>query len=318
MGADKRFIGHRMKPGIYPNLPIQKYHASDGYSKTQLWTLESKSTYHFWHEYIRPNKQKPDLTKWGQTKRGMCIGGATAALMDSEDVFKAGYYVLDDETSKASKNSKVFKDTFAAAVTGYPLVTVILAQEYEQAKAIAEAVHEHPDPWTREQLAGLFSAGNLCAEYSYYWLDEETGLLIKTRPDLGIRKALLADVKTTQDCGPWQFSKQILTMGHHIQAAMGLDIVNKVDKCAIDNWLLIVVEQSPPHDVAAYYLGKDSLMLGYKQYRAALRRLRDCLREDKWPGKMSGLQEIDVPNYALNEGLNERHHRIDNHGAQAH
>ena len=300
MGSGKRF--NEMKPGIYPNLPIQEYHASDGYSSTHVKVIKIKSPFHFHYEYMRPDAEKPDLTKWGNTKRGMCIGGATAALMDSQMVFEAGYFVLPADISSMNKLKNDFKSAFAEATTENPKKTVILAQEYEQARAIADAVHEHPDPWTRDQLASLFSAGNLCAEYSYYWLDEETGLLVKTRPDLGIRKALLADVKTTADCGPWAFSKRIHENGHHIQAAMGLDIVNKVDKCAIDNWLLIVVEQSPPHDVAVYPLGKPSLMLGYQKYREALRRLADCLREDKWPGKVSGLQTIDVPNYALNEG----------------
>ena len=296
-----------MKPGVYTDLPIQAYHAGEGYSSSQLKFLRKHSPYHFRHEFLTKHPLKPDPTKWGNTKRNMCIGGAVAAMMDSEEVFKAGYYVLDDkaiykEAKSNSKNTNLFKNAFAAAVKAYSNATVIVTQEYEQAKAIAEAVHNHPDPWMREQLANFFSEKDLIAEVSYYWQDEETGLLIKTRPDLSQRRHLLADIKTTTDCGKWAFSKRIHENGHHVQAAMGIDIANKADKCMVQNWLLIVVEQSPPHDVACYHLGEKSLNRGRQIYRDALRTLKACLDQDVWLGKQSGLEEIDIPPYALNEG----------------
>ena len=288
-----------MTPGVYPDLPIDAYHASNGYSSSQLKTV-LKSPYQFHYEYVR-EAPKLDLTKWGNTRRPLAIGGATAALMDSQKVFHTGYVVIDAETSKTNKNSKAFKEQFATLTEANPDKTVILHQEYEQAQSIAEAAHNHPDIWTREQLNGLLDNPDLRSECSHYHEDSETGLLVKTRPDLGIPRALCADIKTTSDCGSWTFSKRILDMGHHIQAAMGLDIINHVELSAIENWLLIVIEQQPPYDVAAYYLGKPTLLKGYERYRYALRRLADCLRTDEWPGKQSGIEEINIPTYALNE-----------------
>ena len=290
-----------MKPGAYTDLPIQAYHADEGYSSSQLKLLLKESPYRFHYEYLREDVEKPDLTKWGNTNRPMCIGGAVAALMDGQQVFDNGYVVMTG-ADNFSKNSKPFKDSFATITTENPNKTLILNSEYEQAQGIANAVYAHPDPWTRDQLLSLFSAKDMAAECSYYHQDEETGLLVKTRPDISVRRSLLADVKTTSDCGPWAFSKRILDGGHHIQAAMGLHIANHVDQCAITNWMLIVVEQSAPYDVAVYYLDKPTLQLGFKMYRKALTRLADCLRANQWPGKVSGIQAINVPPYALNEG----------------
>lgn len=289
-----------MKPGIYTDLTIEDYHADEGYSSSQLKKM-LKSPYLFRHD--EKDSAPKDLTKWGNTRRPLAIGGATAALMDGTEVFERGYVVLDESESNLNKNTKAFKEEFAAYTSDESGKTVLLAQEYDQALAIIGAIHNHPDPWTREQIESLFGNPDLRAESSYYHEDSETGLLVKTRPDLVIPKALCADIKTTADCGQWTFSKRILEMGHHIQAAMGIDIINRVDKCTIDNWLLIVVEQTPPHDVAVYYLGKPTLSKGYEKYRQALTQLAGCLKHDTWPGKQSGIEEINIPVYALNEEI---------------
>jgi len=290
-------------PGVWPDIPIEAYHAGPGYSSSHLKRLHKESPFAYHFEYLTPHEPQ-DPTLWKNApSRPMVIGGATAALMDGEEVFRRGYYVLPPELASQNKNSRVWKEGYAEAVTSNPTKTILLPTEYEQAQAIAEAPFNHPDPWTREQLRGLLLSPHLRAECSFYHLDEETGLLVKARPDLGIKAGFLADVKTTADCGPWAFSRKINDMGHHIQAALAIDIVNKVERTAVDKWLFVVVEQSPPYDVAVYWLGKASLMRGYQIYRAALTRLAGCLRNDVWPGKVSGppIQEIEIPAYALNE-----------------
>lgn len=294
-----------MKPGIYSDIPIQEYHAGPGWSSSQLRFLLKESPYVFWHKYLNPEREQEDLTVWGNTNRPMCIGGAVAALMEEGQIFKGNYAVLSPGLDDISKNSTRFKEAFSNLVELYDKKTAILNKEYEQAQAIVEAIYKHPDPWTREQLNSLFNSRDLRAECSHYLEDDETGLLLKTRLDLGIPRTLIGDVKTTSDCGQYAWSKRLYDGGHHIQAAMALDIQNKVESCAIENVFHIVVEQQPPHDCALYYLGKPTLQLGYRQYRKAVTTLAKCLERDEWPGKVSGINEINVPSWALNEGLQE-------------
>lgn len=287
-----------LHPGVYSHLPIQQYHAADGYSSSQIRRI-LESPLAFKAEYI--DALIKDLTKWGQTNRAMCIGGAVASLMDSRSVFDNGYQVLGHKVSKLNKNTTEFKQAFAQATIDHPEKTVILTQEYEQAQAIVHAIHHHPDPATRQQLEVLFDDPGLDSEISYVHVDPETGLKVKTRPDLSLR-GLLADVKTTTcSCAPWEYAKRVLNSGLHIQAAMGLDIVNAVKGTDIINWLLIVMEQSPPHDVAVYYLEEPTLELGRSEYRRGLRLLADCLETDTWPGKVAGIQPISVPAYAFKQ-----------------
>lgn len=297
-----------MKPGIYRNLPIQEYHNLPGYSSSQLRLIDSDSPLAL---KAQIDGAKPDLTVWGQTNRPMCIGGAVAALMDSETVFQKyymvdlrdseavfqKYYMVAEEAAKIkSKNSNDFKNLFRQITLEYPDHTIILPQEYEQAQAIVAAIHNHPDPETRQQIEVLFSDPGLESEVSYFLEDEETGLLLKSRPDI-ILPGLLGDVKTiTTSCAPRDARKRILNGGYHIQAAMGLDIVNQAQGTNIENWLMIFVEQSPPHDVGVYYLGPRMLEEGFNRYRTAVYTLRRCLDTDTWPGKVHGIQEIDLYN----------------------
>ena len=290
-----------MKPGIYNNLPIQLYHAEQGYSSSQLRLLLNDSTLAFKHEYLL--KDRPDLTKWGQTNRAMCVGGAVAAMMDGPDTFVANYFVIEPKVSKLNKNTKEFKEAFSGATIRHGNKTVLLEQERLQAFNIFSSIYAHPDNNTREQLKSLFYDANLQPEVSYFHEDTETGLLVKTRPDLSL-PGLLADIKTiTTSCASRDVSKRILAGGYHIQAAMGLDIVNAVRGTDITNWLLIVVEQSPPHDVGVYYLDEPTLELGHKEYRRGLATLAECLESGIWPGKVAGIQPIGVPEYALREEL---------------
>lgn len=309
------------EPGVYTDIPIEDYHAdTSSISSSHLKLIHKESAFAYYHEYRAPKPEK-DRTKWANApSRALVIGGATAALMDGGEVFSRGYHVLNSEVAKANKNSKLWKEGYAAAVEASSGQTIILPNEVEQARAVIEAIHHHPDPWTREQLAGLFGSAALVPECSVFHRDEETGLLIKTRPDLGLWDdasqpkicRLPIDIKTTTKCDSWNFGRKINDMGHHIQAAMGIDILNHICHTAIDTWMLIVVEQSEPHDVGVYYLGgsrdgdylaSQSLKRGRQIYRQALVQLAGCLKRDEWPGKSSGIRPISIPAYALKEGV---------------
>ena len=298
------------QPGIYPNLPIEDYHAGPGISTSHLKKIWYESAYAYAYEYSYLGQIQPrDARKWSEaTPRHMALGGATAALMDGQEVFDRTYYVLPevrDEKGKlvTSKNSNAWKEAFRGAVVAHPDKTVILPTEREQAETIAEAPYNHPDPETREQLKAYLNNPDLRAECSFYRLDPETGLLVKTRPDLSLKGASEMDVKTSADCREYVVQKRIHDKGHHIQAALGLDVINDVERTLVDKWMLLVIEQSAPYDVALYYLDQPTLAKGREIYRNALRTLAGCLKRGQWPGKSSGLREIGIPAYALNEDI---------------
>lgn len=290
------------QPGVYPSLPIEDYHAGPGYSSTHIKCILSESPFAFRHRFIlEPEEPKP--SKWGDRKHGMILGGLVAALADSEDTFRRGYAVIEEKAAAASKNSNDFKHAWRAAVEANPDKTVVLPVEADKAIAICEAMYAHPDQATREQLNAFLDHQDLRAECSHYLKDEETGLLVKTRLDLGVPKRMAADIKTTADCSQPAYSRRLKDNQAHVQAAMGLDIQNRVDDGWIKEVLHIVVEQSPPHDVAVYRLGQQSLDIGYRQYRHGLKLLAQCLETDAWPGKVSGVQTVDLPEWYMRNEL---------------
>lgn len=287
-------IAYPDQPGIYPELPIEHYHAGPGYSSTHIKCILQDSPFVFRHRFIiEPERPNPD--KWGERKHDMILGGMVAALADSAATFARGYMVMDEKAAKASKNTNEFKGTWRDAVAANPDKTVVLPAEVDKAMAICEAIYRHPDPATREQLQEFMNRPDLRSECSHYLRDEETGLLVKTRLDLSVPKRMAADIKTTADCGPVAYSRRLRDNQAHIQAAMGLDIQNRAEGGWIKEVLHIVVEQSAPHDVAVYRLGQLSLDIGYRKYRHGLKLLAKCLETDTWPGKVCGVASVDLP-----------------------
>lgn len=283
-------------------MSIRQYHDGPEYSSSQLKRLINVSPLAFWDEFVNSDAQSAvDFAKWGNTNRTQIIGGAVAAIMDDPRVFEDNYAVLSTEIARLPKNGDTFRSAFRHLTEQDPHRTVILPVEVDQARAIVDAIAHHPDPETRGELDRIFNSPGLVSERSFFHIDEETRLRVKTRPDLVLDLVLPIDIKSTADIRERVFSEQITRFGHHIQAAMGLDIINKVQHSLITNWLLIAVEQKPPHDVGVYYLDPKTLALGHEKYREALRKLRHCLDTDHWPGKVSGIQPISAPSWAFTD-----------------
>ena len=284
-----------MKPGIHPRIPIQQYHDLNGWSHSQLMTAINGSWYKFWSEYIVP-RETPDLTVWGNTSRPMCIGGAAAAWADSREVFEANYVVMNHKVSAKNKNSSEFKEEFRRLTLENTSRTVVLQQEFNLACDINDALREHPDPLVREQLNQFLDDEWLASEASYWDTDPESGLLIKARPDWTL-PSLLGDMKTSASCAPRDVSKRCFELGWDVQAAMAIDIYNRLTNSKVENWLLVVVEQSEPFDCGVYFLRPSAIEQGRRRYKQALVQLAECLESDRWPGKVGGIQPLDLPDW---------------------
>ena len=91
-------------------------------------------------------------------------------------------------------------------------------------------------------------------EHAIYWVDEETGVRCKCRPDFLCQKpgfALTLDLKTTTDVTPAEFQRKVETMGYWMQDAhysAGVKSVTGLDPM----FLFVAVENEWPFDCAAF------------------------------------------------------------------
>lgn len=173
--------------------------------------------------------------------------------------------------------------------------TVLSEEQWTQLHAMRDAVMAHP-------AAGALLKG--CpgkAEQSVYWIDPETGVLCRCRPDWWRDDDLLVDLKTTEDASPEGFAKSIANWRYDVQDAYYQDGVKLATGRTPRGFVFIAVEKKPPYAVAVYRLDDESRDLGRAQYRADLNRYAECMTSGNWPGYSGRIEPISVPAWHANK-----------------
>lgn len=161
-------------------------------------------------------------------------------------------------------------------------------------EGMVERVHDHP---AFQKVVASEKA--VAWELTGLWEDEETGLLIKSRPDIvNTEVGVIADLKTARDGSLDGFSRAVANYGYHIQAAlyrMGQAVLEP--EVEWRHSVLIAVEKEPPFAVAVYRLMNDVLQAAEDEIRHLLGVYRDCLDADKWPGYDDKFVDITLPSW---------------------
>lgn len=186
---------------------------------------------------------------------------------------------------------------------------ILTADGYDTAAAIAEAVRADP-------VAAPFLVGGR-PELAVLWTHDvrEEGELLpryqvecKGRLDFVLTEpGPIVDLKTTRDASPEGFGRQAWLYRYDAQAALyqdGLHAVTGVRR----PYVLIAVEEAPPHAVAVYRVPDAALAGGRDHYRQLLARVAECRARDVWPGYCESVRELELPRWAmpwLDEDLTE-------------
>lgn len=263
-----------MKPGIH-SISNEDYHGGAGVSRSQLWTLWSRTPAH-----MRYGDNEP--------KTEFAIGGVAHTAILEPDLMTARYMVGPN----ARGNSNIWKQAeLEAAASGKLLVK---PDEWNMGIAVRDSAYKNP------MVRRLMEAPVI--EQSGYWTDKETGVLCRVRPDIySERHALLADIKTAANAAASKFTRSALDFGYHLQEAMYPEGWINAGGGDVDGFLFIVIEKDPPFMVVAYELEESASAEGFAVYRAALRKYATCLELDRWPGYPESVQKIDIPRWGYSQ-----------------
>lgn len=257
-----------IKPGIYKDMSNNTYHNSEGISKSGL-DLIAKCPALYKDRYIDGNKSEPTSA--------MIIGSATHTAVFEPHLFDLEYAVAP----AVDKRTKAGKAAFAAFEEESKGKHVLTADSYANIMAISNAVR------TDSRVSQILKYGE--AENSIFHEDEDTGELIKVRPDW-MHEDLLVDLKTTVDASPDGFSKSCFNFRYHVQAAMYLDVANAAYKIhepefhGFNTFMFIAVEKTAPYQLAIYYADETMVELGRHEYMANFQLYCDLLGQDIYPG----------------------------------
>lgn len=266
-------------PGIFNSIDIDDYHSGPGISNTGLSHI-ARSPAHFYALHLDPARP-PEKERAGQLT-GQLVH---CAILEPDEFDKR--YILGPT---ANRSTKVWKEFCAS----FPDQVAIQQDQYDMARYAAESARKLPE------IAETLAAGE--AEQSAYWIDPETGVLCRCRPDwthtfgAGV---VLMDVKTYSDASPAEFARQVARKSYHRQAAFYSDGYALASGQAVHAFVFLAVETEWPYAVSATMLDDEAVEKGRELYRDNLATYAECLKTGVWPGYSNAIDTISLPAWAL-------------------
>ncbi len=250
----------------------EEYHASEAVSKTKLFKAWSKTPFH-----ARYGKQKESAA--------LEVGKAAHIAILEPDLLDSS--VTCGPADRRGNKWKEAQDFAASAGT------ILLTEgDFETVMLIRDLASTVPD------ITILQDDANRIVETSAYAVDEQTGLHVKTRPDIySPQHKIIGDVKNMADASWPAFQRDIGKFGYHFQHSMYSDVWSKGAELEVDGFFFIVFEKIDPPMVACYELSPSAIAEGYAQYRAAMDLWAECERNNEWPGYPTGIQKIGLRRY---------------------
>jgi len=264
------------------SVPADHYHAHPAVGHSGLVRI-MRSPAHFREFVMNPPVPTP----------AMEFGTAVHTAILEPDNFARNYVVAP----KFDRRTKEGKEAAQAWECNNAGKTALPAEQMAAIEQMVASAKQHAG------AARLLSSG--MAEMSGFWIDSESGIECKCRPDFlsmdGETITGIIDVKTCSDAGADSFARAIAAFGYDVQAAFYTDGIKELIGRTLP-FYFIAIEKEPPYAAAVYLASEEMIDVGRKKYRAALQLLRWCRDNDQWPGYQPNgeIEEINLPRWAAN------------------
>ena len=271
------FLGH------YKDLSSSEYHDDKtSYSRSTIMEF-AKSPFHYWSKYLNPSAPSP------KRKKEWDLGTAFHTMILEPEKFNSQF---------APKPPKVLlKDVGRPAYEEYKKCVedlettnriVISDEDYLDLVGMQRSLESNSQ--AMELIAG-------CAvEQSYFWVDEETDLRVKARPDL-IDEMCYIDLKTISDASERAYQNEMVRYGYHVQAAIVRDAIRVIENREIKLFFNICVEKSYPYCVVIYMIDLEAVDYGEQFYKQKLSDISSCIAHNRWESYQSKI--IGLPKWML-------------------
>lgn len=247
-----------------------------------------------------PAHYREYVTNPPEPTEAMQLGTAFHMALLEPESFSASF-VVAPKFDRRTKEGRAAAETWESENAGK---TALSSEQMEDIRQMVASIRDHAG------AAKLLSSG--AAEVSGFWVDPETGIECKCRPDFLTmggsafdgnidRIAGIVDVKTCVDTSADGFARAIATLGYDVQAAFYHDGLKAVTGRTIP-FYFIAVEKVEPFAVAAYKASDEVIEVGRAKYRGALRLLKWCRENDRWPSYQPNgeIETINLPRWAAN------------------
>lgn len=265
-----------VKPGYYPKLSNQDYHTGPGVSKSTLDLVH----------------KAPALVQWSRAAPrddnvgAVDIGDAFHAYLLEPERFAAEYVAAPS----VDRRTKVGKEAWQDFLDEADGKTVLTDEDARKLALMRDSAMAHP---VARKL--VESAGDV--EASIYWIDAETGMLCRCRPDKLVNDIrVVLDVKTCADID--RFGTSVNDYRYHVQDAFYTEGYTRHFGEAPGAFMFLVVStmrDACRYPVRLFALPPSERDAGGVEYRNDLRTIAECERTGIWPG----IETISRPAWAV-------------------
>jgi hypothetical protein len=272
-----------IEPGIYPNLSNADYHAD----KNSLSRTSIKDFYRnpFYYHAMHLNPDRPEKL----ATRDMTLGSAFHTLAVEPHLFDKEYAI---EPSKV-----LLKDVGRDEYENYKKLcaelesTKKIVLTFEEVKTLnAMVIALERD----KRVHSLMNGGEI--EKSFFWKDEDSGLIVKARPDI-LHHNMIIDLKTIADASSTSFQRGMVDGWYHVQGAMIRDAVRILEGRTINTVINICVEKKYPYCVGIYIIDELALDYGERLYKETLLKIAESATNNEY--KDYPVETIGLPKWAM-------------------
>ena len=273
-----------MTKGIHKDIDIDDYHADLDWLSSTLLRKASASTRHLWY-YLNTEDEDErkfhfdfgnafEISLLDQSR----FGKAVAIYDDSEIIEKISTERPNIVGFGLTKEYKAWKKQFYSENESKYIINKTGKESYETIEAMLDSCYR--DSVIQSMIKGIEY------QYSLGWIDEETGLQLKTRPDIcKLNKNVVVDVKTSLNGSPDSFGRDIGKYKLHIQAIMQIDGVLKTGLMpSVDAYFWLVVEKNPPYNATLYEFTEWQQEESMDEYRFLLKTVKEAKEKNLWTG----------------------------------
>lgn len=265
------------EPGAYLNVPMDFYHGqpTDGpsISSSGLRTIFTQSLKHYWNtSSLNPLRDAFVDTEF------TILGRAAHHLMLGESDFDR-FFALRPELAPDGRAWHGANLTCKAWMAERELErrTVVTPAQMEQVRGMSAALAAEPI------VQGGILNGHV--EVSLFWKDAETGIWLKSRPDVVPNESGdTSDLKCVSDVSDDGISKALGDRGYHQQGALIGEAFREVLGMEMEHFSLVYVEGKRPHSVRIDEPHPEEITQGFEENHAALRLFKRALDTGYWPG----------------------------------
>lgn len=248
-------------------------------------------------EYWRKSPLNPDRVKEA-SKRHFNIGTSAHLLLLEPDTVNGIISVIPNDllASNGALSTKAAKE-FKATQEDLGRV-VITEAEWNMVCDMADVLSDN-DYVTRALV-------DMDIEKSLIWPDEETGVFLKTRPDVMPRESgrYVVDYKTTDFEMIESWEKQATAdVRLDIQAAMQMWGCEEAAGIEPRGVLYVVQCKKPPHRVALRFVHPRSILhdAGRHDLRRGINIFAECWESGHWPSPWDQVKELTPPDWRLRQ-----------------